>query len=373
MGGELAARVRSELSEMVPYEPGKPSSEIAREYGLEEPPVKLASNENPFPPPDDLLEVYRDTFEHLNRYPDGGCYYLKEALSDHYDWPSDGVMVGAGSDEVVDCLAKATLGSGDEVLTARPAFVRYRMVAEMMGATPVEVPLDDSFDLDLSTMRDRVTEDTAWVCLPNPNNPTSRYVSEEPLREFLESLPEDLIVILDEAYFELMDQDDYPDGFQWLNGNEETPAHVVVLRTFSKAYGLAGLRVGYGLMSPALVRELDKVRPPFNVTRPAQAVARQALAQRDFLADCRRLIQRQSDVLVRELRDRGLEVVSPSANFMLVKAPGGEGRKLTEDLMEEGVIIRPMAPYGLGEYVRVTVGLPSENDRFLEALDRVID
>lgn len=369
----LQQMVREELSEMVPYEPGKPASEIAREYGLEELPVKLASNENPFPPPEVLKETYEAAFEQLNRYPDGGCYYLKEALSEEYDWPADGIVVGGGSDEVVDCLAKSTLSPGDEVVTGTPAFVRYPMVAQMMGATPVEVPLTDSLDFDLDRMNDRIGDNTAWVCLPNPNNPTSRYVSERDMRDFLAELPEDVLVILDEAYYELMDANDYPSGLDWLKGTESTPANVVVLRTFSKAFGLAGLRVGYGLMDPALAQEIDKIRPPFNVTRPAQDVAIKALDEKEFIEESREVIHRQSDLLVRELTDRGLEVVPPSANFMLVKAPDGRAAQLTESLMERGVIVRPMEPYGLDDYIRLTVGLPSENDRFLEALDDVLD
>ena len=363
---------RRELEQLSPYQPGKPAEELAREYNLDRPVVKLASNENPFSPPESVRAAYQDVFDQLNRYPDGGSYQLRESLSDYYSWPSAGIVVGGGSDEVLDCLAKATLSPGDEVLTAKPAFIRYRMVAGMMGATPVEVPLTETYDIDLNGLAEQITDDTKWICIPNPNNPTSRYIQKEDLRNFLRDLPPDVIVVLDEAYFELMNFEDYPDGTTWLKNEHDTPAHVVVLRTFSKAFGMAGLRVGYGLMEPECKREIDKIRPPFNVTRPAQAVARVALKQQDFLQATRAKIATQRQRLVEELEARDFEVVPPSANFMLVRPNHLSAAKLTEELKKRGIIIRPMSPYGLPEFVRVTVGRSSENERFLKALDQIL-
>lgn len=365
---------RDEIVDMSPYEPGKPTEEIAREYDLEEPPVKLASNENPYPPPESLRSIYLEEFERLNRYPDGGSFYLREALSEQYDWPRSGIVIGAGSDEVVDFLAKAFLRPEDEVVWAEPSFVRHRMVTRMMGATPVPVPLRDDFTLDLQAMAEAVTPETRFVCLPNPNNPTSRYVSTQEFEEFLESVPPSVTVLLDEAYFEFMDQDDYPDGREYIDHAPDQGPSIVLLRTFSKAYGLAGLRVGYALMEPERAREIHKVRPPFNVSRPAQAVARAALAEADYVEECRESILASRKELVDGLERRNLEVIPPSANFMLVEVPGSfSAEAFCEALLERGVIIRSMAPYGLEDYVRVSVGRPGENEKFLGALDTILE
>jgi len=364
--------MRGELDQMVPYEAGKPIEEIRREYDLDFQPVKLASNENPFSPPPELREAYLAEFEQLNRYPDGGCYYLQEKLAEKYNWPAEGIILGSGSDEILDCLAKAMLCPGSEVLTADPAFIRYRMGALMMGATPVEVPVDENLDFDLDRMADNITADTRWICFSNPNNPTARYVNRKELTDFISKIPDSCLLILDEAYFEFVDQPDYPDGINFLRESLSGGCPIVVLRTFSKVFGLAGLRVGYGLMDPRLAAEIHKVRPPFNVTRPSQAVALAALEADGYLEDVRKSIGDERRRLVLELESRGFNVVPPSANFMLVgtDADGG-GELIYEELLKRGVIVRSMAPYGLDRYFRLTVGRPRENDQFLAALDEI--
>lgn len=366
---------RSALSEMVPYEPGKPIDEIAREYDLDEQPVKLASNENPYSPPEVLRDVYEAEFDRLNRYPDGGVHHLREALSERYDWPMDGIVIGAGSDEVTDFLARAYLDPGDETVLADPSFVRHSMLPRMMGANPVEVPVTGDFDFDLDAMLEAVGPDTRWLFLPNPNNPTSRYVPEARLRSFLGNLPGDLTVILDEAYCEFMTEPDYPDGREILDDfSADDDPTMILQRTFSKAYGLAGLRVGYALMPPAVAREIHKVRPPFNVTRPAQAVAVEALECQDFLGESRRKIETERDRLLEALDDRGIGYVEPSANFLLLRVPETTtAEDFCEGMMSRGVIVRSMAPYELDRHVRVSVGRPGENDRFLTALDDILE
>ncbi|MFB6357008.1 MAG: histidinol-phosphate transaminase [bacterium] len=360
--------VRSELELMVPYEPGKPEEEIMREYGLEERPVKLASNENPYPPPEDVIKAFREQGEHLNRYPDGGCFYLKEAIADRYDRSPEEVVVGGGSDEVLDCLGKTMLSPGDEVLAPWPGFIRYKMIAQMMGATTVNIPTGPEMNINLDELLESVSERTRWICLPNPNNPTSRYVTESDLIETIGQIPDHVTIIMDEAYFEFMNQDDYPDG---LKVAKRFPGKtIIVLRTFSKAFGLAGLRVGYGLMSPELAREIDKVRPPFNVTRPAQEAARMALKNPSYVEEIRKKIHEERQRITRELENRAIDFISPSANFLLFQPPGTDsGREFCERCMEKGVILRPMDPYELPEYVRLTVGTPEENDRFFHVLD----
>ncbi len=364
--------VRPALAGLHPYEPGRPIEEIEAKYGLDSPPVKLASNENPYSPPEQLKEIYCQEFSQLNRYPDGGSYYLREALSEKYDWPMDGIVVGAGSDEVLDCLAKAMLEPGCEIVCGDPSFVIYQMDALKMGARPVTVKLTRDFQFDLEAMVDAVTENTRWVCLPNPNNPTARYITTTQLEEFFAALPSHCLLLLDEAYFEFIDSEDYPDGIEFLKNRTEDQAGLVVLRTFSKAYALPGLRVGYGLMEPRLARELHKVRPPFNITRPTQAVAVEALKQEEFLAWSREKIISERRRLEVEFESRGIDFVQPSANFILAEAPGDlTADELFEKLLPEGVIIRSMSPYGLEKHVRITVGKPIENQILLSALDNV--
>lgn len=365
---------RAAVRDLHPYEAGKPLDEIAREYDLDERPVKLASNENPYSPPEELKEVYSEEFETLNRYPDGGVYHLRKKLSDRYDWPIEGIVIGAGSDEVTDFLARAYLDPNDEVIVGDPSFVRHSMLPKMMGATPVSVPVTDEFDLDLDAMRDVISDRTKWICLPNPNNPTSRYLGRNSVEAFLGELPSDLTVIYDEAYYEFMNQDDYPDGRKLLDRfNSENDPTIILQRTFSKAYALAGLRVGYALMPPAVAEELHKVRPPFNVTRPAQAVAAASLNCGTFLEDSLRKIEAERDRLTAELESRGFNFVPPSANFLLLELPQAiDSEEFCEALRKEGVIVRSMKPYGLEQHVRVSVGRPDENDRFLSKLDLIL-
>ncbi len=366
---------RSALSDLKPYEPGKPMDEIARKYNLERDPVKLASNENPYSPPEALRSVYEDQFNDLNRYPDGGAYHLRDALSEHYNWPMEGIVIGAGSDEITDFLVRAFLEPGDEVVLSDPSFVRHSMLPRMMGAVPRSVPVRDDFEHDLHGLYEAINENTRWVFLPNPNNPTSRYISESDLRSFLKSLPEQLVVILDEAYSEFMNQEDFPNGRELLDdfdgGNSPT---ILLQRTFSKAYGLAGLRVGYGLIPPSMAREVHKVRPPFNVTRPAQSLATRALHIDGYLEECRKKIIQERERVLEALDNFGISFVPPAANFFLMEVPEFyEGSEFCQELMQRGVIVRSMVPYDLDRYVRVSVGTPSENDRFLKTLEDVLE
>ncbi len=366
---------RAELKGIQPYKPGKPLDEISRDYDFDGEPVKLASNENPYSPPSSLCSVYEEEFDRLNRYPDGGCYYLRQAIAQKYQWPPEGIVIGAGSDEITDFLSKVYLAPGDEVIVADPSFIRQTMLPKIMGAKPVQVPVKNDFTVDLKGMLEAVNRRTRWICLPNPNNPTSRYVPEDDLRAFLGELPPDLLVILDEAYFEFMDQDDYPDGRDVLDDftGRGSPS-IVLQRSFSKAYGLSGLRVGYGLMNPSIAHEIHKVRPPFNVTRPGQRVAREALGHDRFLSESREKLREERGRLLRELRSRGIDFVEPSANFLLLEVPeGSTGESFCEEFRRRGIIIRSMTLYGLEHHVRVSVGTATENDQFLEALGEILE
>lgn len=363
-------RPRDSVRDAIPYEPGKPVDELMREYDVDRPPLKMGSNENPYPPPEILEETYRSAFTDLNRYPDGGSFQLREALADHHDWSLEGVMAAGGSDEVLDCLGKALLDRGDQVIVGNPAFVRTPMIAGFMGADVVRVPLTEELEFNLSAFLEEVNSDTRMVYLPNPNNPTGRIITREELDWFYDRLPEQVLLVIDEAYFELIQDEDYPDGRRYLR--RDSGPGVVVLRTFSKSYGLAGLRVGYGLMEPPLREELDKVRPPFNVTRPAQAVAPEALHQADdYLEQARSTLPDEASRLRQQLEKRGIETVPSRTHFFLCEPPVTPAREAFEQLLEVGVITRPMDGYGLPNKLRISVLEPDDNDEFLHRWDEV--
>lgn len=349
---------------LMPYQPGKPVSELERELGIRGA-VKLASNESPLGPSPRALEAADAALPELARYPDGGGYHLKARLAAHLGVAPERITLGNGSNDVLELVARTFAGPGDEVVYSRHAFVVYALAAQAVGARGVEVPARD-FGHDLEAMAAAVTPATRLVFVANPNNPTGTWVGREPLKAFLAGLPEHVIPVVDEAYFEYVAEPDYPDALQWL---ERFP-RLVVTRTFSKAYGLAGLRVGYGVSHPDLAELLNRVRQPFNVNSLALAAAEAAL---DDLAHLERgvsLNRREMARVTAALEARGVPFIPSVGNFVTVDA-GGPAGPVYEALLREGVIVRPVAGYGLPHHLRVSLGLEEENDRFLAALDRV--
>ena len=371
MAGPLAeisdSFFRPAVNDLVPYEPGKPVEEVQRELGLERV-VKLASNEGPFGPVPEAREAIERSAAELNRYPDGGAYRIRAALAERLDLRFEEVAPGAGSDGLVDCLSQAILDAGDEIVCGWPSFPSYVIDARKFGAVPVTVPLRDG-RYDLEAMVDAVSPRTkiAYICLPN--NPTGTSNTRAELETYFERVPEHVLTVLDQAYLEYIDDPEYPDGIEeYLKRGRR----VVVLRTFSKIYGLAGLRVGYGLAPAPIVTAIGKVRRAFDITTPAQEAA---LASLDSAAELAR--RRDANVEGRTrlegiLHAHGLEPIAPAvANFVFVEI-GDDSRPLFEQLLREGVIVRPTHGFGAPGAVRITVGTPDEHELLAAALERVL-
>jgi histidinol-phosphate aminotransferase len=357
---------RPAVNDLVPYEPGKPVEEVQRELRLERV-VKLASNEGPFGPFPEALEAMERAAAELNRYPDGGAYRLRAALAERLDLRFEEVVPGAGSDGLVDCLSQAALEPGDEIVCGWPSFPSYVIDARKFGAVPVTVPLRDG-RYDLEAMLDAVTPRTKMVYVCLPNNPTGTSNSRAELNAYFERVPDDVVTVLDQAYLEYIDDPDYPDGIEeYLKQGRR----VVVLRTFSKIYGLAGLRVGYGLAPAPIVAAIGKVRRAFDITTPAQEAALASLDSPEEL-DRRRTVNAEGrEQLERILREHGLDPVGPAVGNFVFTEVADDSRPFFEQLLREGVIVRPTHGFGAPGAVRVTVGTPEEHEFLAAALERV--
>ena len=359
---KLADLMKPHILELEPYPPGKPIEELERELGINGS-IKLASNESPVGPSRRALDAAVRATEGLNRYPDGSCYYLREALASQLGVAPDALIFGTGSDELLEILVKCVLGPGDEAVFPWPSFAMYPIVARGMGATPVEVDLGGAFTVDVGRLLAAVTDRTRVLFLANPNNPTGTAIGRADFDRLVDELPERVILVHDEAYLDYVRRTDFPDT---LASIRRRPT-LLSLRTFSKVYGLAGLRVGYAIGDPELVGYLERARHPFNVNSMAQAAALGALRDRDHLERVRELTHAGIDVLEKGFGELGLDFAPSDANFVLVEV-GGDARALYERLLARGVITRPLGAFGLGSHLRVTVGPPEENERFLEAL-----
>lgn len=350
-----------------PYQPGKPESELKREYGLDDV-IKLASNENPMGPGARAVDAASAELRGAHRYPDGAGFALRHALAEQHAVDPLQVTLGNGSNDVLALVANAFLEPGREAVFSAHAFAVYPIVTQAAGASAVVVPANDGdhpmpFGHDLAAMAAAVTERTRVVFVANPNNPTGTWLQAEPLRAFLQGLPPEVIAVVDEAYFEYADDPEYPDASRWL---QDFP-NLVVTRTFSKAHGLAAFRVGYGLSHPAVADLLNRVRQPFNVSSVAQAAALASLGDQDYIAQSVALNREQRDWLRHELQALGLQVLPSAGNFLCFRI-GDQADAVYQGLLRRGVILRPVANYALPGFLRVTVGLPAENARFLEAL-----
>ena len=359
---------RRSLADLVPYEPGKPVEEVQRELGLDRV-VKLASNEGSFGPfPAARLALERSLGE-LNRYPDGGAYRLRAALAERHDVRFEEIALGAGSDGVVDCLSQAVLDPGDAVVCGWPSFPSYVIAALKVGAEVRRVPLrEDRYDL--SALLAAVDERTKLVYVCHPNNPTGTMNTRVELDEYFDAIPEHVLTVLDQAYFEYIGDPEYPDGIEeYLKAGRR----VVVLRTFSKIYGLAGLRIGYGVGPAAVAAAVAKVRRAFDLNAAAQAAALASLDDGAELARRARVNREGRGVLERTLRDHGLDPAGPAVANFLYADVGGDARIVFDELLRLGVIVRPLAAFGAPTAIRVTVGTPEENELFAEALARLRD
>jgi histidinol-phosphate aminotransferase len=348
-----------------PYIPGKPISELERELGITGS-IKLASNENPLGPSPKAVAAAQAALAELARYPDGGGFELRAALAARHGVDRNRITLGNGSNDVLDMIARVFLHPCVETVMSEHAFAVYPISAQAVGATIRIAPARD-YGHDLDAMRERVGEHTRVVWVANPNNPTGTWLTAGRLHAFLSSLPEQVVAVVDEAYVEYVDAPEYPDASQWL---DEFP-NLIVTRTFSKAYGLAALRVGYALSSPEIADLLNRVRQPFNVNSPALAAALAALDDAEHVRQGVELNRRGMAQVIDGLRDLGLGFIPSVGNFLAVDL-GQPAGPIDQALLREGVITRPIGNYGLPNHLRVTIGLPEENARFLAALKKVL-
>lgn len=353
--------VSMSVESLVPYPPGKPIAELERELGIAGS-IKLASNENPFGPSQKAVKAITESLSDLHRYPDGSCYYLRQRLSDRLKIDPEMLIFGNGSNEIIELLIRTFLNAEGTVVMGDPSFAVYPLATMAFGAKPVLVPLTADLRHDLDAMARAVTKSTRLVLIANPNNPTGTIVTEEELKRFMGKVPDDVIVCLDEAYFEFVESSEFPRTIRYILEGRA----IVMLRTFSKIYGLAGLRIGYGVARPDIIDYMNRVRQPFNVNSLAQAAALAALDDEGHLRRTRENNRDGLKFLFTELKRAGFECVPTQANFFLVKVGNGQG--VYNALLKKGVIVRPMGSYGLSEFIRVTIGLPDENKRFLTAL-----
>ena len=357
----MPLKVHTHIESLVPYVPGKPVEELERELGIARA-VKLASNENPIGPSPKALAVLSHTAATLNRYPDGGAHRLRTALAERWKLTTDHVILGNGSDEILGMLARAFLSPGDEAVMADQTFVIYKMEVTAAHGVPVIVPLQN-FRHDLSAMAAAVTPKTRLLFVCNPNNPTGTMVDSAEVDRLMARMPDGVIVAFDEAYYEYVQNRSFPDTLRFVKQGR----HTIVLRTFSKIYGLAGLRIGYGLTTPEIAGYLNRVRSPFNANSVAQRAALTALEDEEHVAQSRSMNQSEMAVVRDGLAALGLNPLPSEANFLYFDV-GRDGRQVFQSLLRQGVIIRHID----GRMVRVTIGLPEENRRFLQALEQVL-
>jgi histidinol-phosphate aminotransferase len=351
---------------LTPYPPGKPIEEVERELGIHGS-IKLASNENPLGPSPLAVAAVGEALKNLHLYPDGSAFYLRRRLAELHGVSPDDILVGNGSNEIIELVARTFLRPRDEAVMADQAFVIYRMVVQAMAATPRLVPLKH-FTHDLEAMAEAVTPRTRLVFLANPNNPTGTIFRRAAWEAFLQALPAgQLIVVADDAYADYVEDPEYPDT---IAARGEGAVPVVTLRTFSKLYGLAGLRIGYAVAPGQVIDAMQRIRQPFNVNALALVGALAALGDREHVRRTLEVNRQGMRMLCDGFTRLGLSSVPSAANFLLVRV--GQGLAVYDALLRRGVIVRPMDGYGLPEYLRVTIGLPDENRRFLEALEAVL-
>ncbi len=348
-----------------PYLPGKPVAALEREYGVSNA-IKLASNENPLGPGPLAIKAARQALRSLARYPEGGCFDLKQALATKHGVDERCITVGNGSNDILELLARAFVAPEHEVIFSEHAFAVYPIVTQAVGARAVVTPAKD-WGYDLEAISDAITDVTKLIFIANPNNPTGTWLDKDALYKFIQHVPEQVLVVIDEAYFDYVENNAYPDSSKWLGEFD----NLVVTRTFSKAYGLAGLRVGYSLSHAGIADLLNRVRQPFNVNSVAQDAALAALSDDAHLNETVKLNRAGLQQLQNGFDAMGLRSIPSVANFVAVDVQQ-KGAAVYDALLHYGVIVRPVANYNMPNHIRVTVGLEQENKRFLQALSEVL-
>ncbi|MFH0985520.1 MAG: histidinol-phosphate transaminase [Candidatus Omnitrophota bacterium] len=358
---------KKHIQDIKPYEPGKPIKELQREYGIRNV-IKLASNENPLGPSGKAIRAMRKAIREVHLYPEGSCYYLLTRLAKELDIDPAHLIFGNGSNEIIELLARGFLSEGDEVISSEMTFLVYPILSQVCGASFTAVPMKDH-RYDLEGMLRAITPKTKLIFIANPNNPTGTYVTAKEIEDFLAKVPENVVVCFDEAYVDFVDAADFPKMLTYVKGGR---ANVVVLRTFSKAYGLAGLRIGYGAASKEMVEYLHKVRQPFNVNAVAQAAVVAALDDTFFLWRTKWLVLRGRKFFYRKLKKLGLEFLPSQANFILVHMKT-DGQEVYQYLLRQGMIVRPMNAYKLADWIRITIGRRGQNVQLIKLLKAFLE
>lgn len=356
--------VRKNILTTTAYIAGKPIEETKRELGLREV-MKLASNENPLGVSPRSMRAIRKNLSLVNRYPDSNGFYLKKKLARYFNLDLANIVLGNGSDELIDIIIKTFVEKDENVLTADVTFLEYRIISQVNDRQVITVPLR-YFKFDLDRMLRQINKKTKLIFIANPNNPTGTYVNKDELKNFLNDLPEGIILVLDEAYDVFIDVHDFPEGRHYIKNK-----NIIVLKTFSKAYGLAGLRIGYALARPELSAYMERARQPFNTNMLAQVAAQAALGDKKFLRKTRKLIWEGKNYLYAQLSQIGIAYVPSVANFILVDV-GRDGLAVFREMLKYGVIVRDMQQYGLKNFIRVTIGTKRENQKFIRALKKVL-
>jgi len=356
--------MRKNISGITPYVAGKPIEETRRELGLKEV-IKLASNENPLGPSPKAIEAIKKNLGKINRYPDSAGFYLKKKLARSLNLKPANIVLGNGSDEIIDIIIKTFVEDDENIVTADTTFLEYEIVAKVNNRKVITAPLK-YFKFDLEAIRKRIDRKTKAVFIANPNNPTGTYITRHEVQEFLKGIPQDVLLVLDEAYETFIDVNDFPSSISHIGrGN------VIIMKTFSKVYGLAGLRIGYAIAKQELAQAMEKARQPFNVNSLAQVAAAAVLDDKKFLQKTRRVVLEGKRYLYDELKRMGLAFVPSVANFILVDT-GRDGMGVFKDLLKRGVIVRDMKQYGLENFIRVTIGTKKENREFVKAIKKIL-
>ena len=362
----------SYVREIAPYVGGRPISEVAREFGLDEAKiVKLASNENPLGMPDSAKQAMLKAAEDLARYPDSNGFELKNILAKKFSVPFEWITLGNGSNDILELTTRAVAHEGDEIVFSKHAFAVYPLATQAVGAKAVEVPATSDLGHDLPAMLKAINAKTRLVFVANPNNPTGSFLTAKAIEQFIEQVPSHVVVVVDEAYNEFLTPEQQYNAVDWVR---RFP-NVIVSRSFSKAYGLAGLRIGYGIAQNNLTDLLNRIRQPFNVNSLAQAAAIAALGDHEFLKKCYDLNQAGYIQLTQAFDQMGLKYIPSSGNFVLVKVgdQADSGPKVNLELLKAGVIVRPVGNYGLPEWLRISIGLPEENEVFIKVLKNILN
>ncbi len=358
--------VSANICRLKPYSPGKPIEEVEREYGITDI-IKLASNESPIGPSPKAIEAMKSACEKVNLYPDGTCFSLRNVVAEHLGIEPDWLSFGAGSDELIREIGTVFLEQGDCVIQGDPTFSQYEGAATANGCECRMVPLASGFEYDVDALIGCMNEQTKLVFLANPNNPTGTMLSEEQVKRVMDAMPERALLILDEAYYEYIERPDYPQALKWvLEGR-----NVILLRTFSKIYGLAGLRLGYAIARPEIIGIIERIRLPFNVSSVAQTAAIAGLSDQEHIVRSRKINSEGKEFYYREFDRMGLPYARSEANFVWVDVKT-DCRKVFNEMLKRGVIVRTGDIFGCPTHLRISVGKPEENRRCIEALQEVV-